>query len=709
MFRDSAATLPRAVLRFWWVALAGCGFSVPATPSDGGTDTTSAVVVGFSQATSIVDEQSGAIGVPVVLSAPAGDVTVEYSIVDVSTTAGADYTGATSGTLTIPAGATTASVPLEILADSADETNETFQVVLGTVTGATLGTNVHEVTISANVLPRVSVEVTVAQGDEGSDPQLRFKLDVPAPGTVTVDYAVTGTASAQDHALAAGRIELAAGETEVIRTLDVVDDSLDEDPETVVVTLANPSGALLGATGTDVTYEILDNDASPSVQFEVATQTVDESNTIVTANVTLSTASGRTVTVPVTINNPGTTAMNGNDYTLLTGSPLTFPPGTTTLPFMVMINEDMANEQDETVRLAFGALTAGVPGSPATHTITIVDDDPFCQGVGTFLVCAKAAPQTPVALPPTLDTDTSNLCANPSTLDWASGNGQGAACFIYATTITMAQDTYVTGSRPLVLVGTTISITHTLDVAAHRGTNAGAGSASAVCPAFPTAPGANAAGGGGGAGGTFLSQGGNGGGGNGATLFGTAPPPLAVPSILRAGCDGQRGAAAGANQSGAVGEGGGAVYLVASGALSISGAINASGSGGTGGNELTGGSGGGSGGMIVLHAATLGVGGAEIMAAGGGGASGGDNNEVGLSGQDPDPSAISLPAQGGPGSAGAAGGNGYGGWPLSTAAGAGASAPMNRGGGGGGGGGGYIRSNQPLVSASVVAGRIDAP
>jgi len=64
-------------------------------------------------------------------------VTVQYATADGTATAGADYT-ATSGTLTLPAGATTATVEVPILDDTAREESETFTVTLSDPTAATL-------------------------------------------------------------------------------------------------------------------------------------------------------------------------------------------------------------------------------------------------------------------------------------------------------------------------------------------------------------------------------------------------------------------------------------------------------------------------------------------------------------------------------------------------------------------------------------------
>jgi aryl-phospho-beta-D-glucosidase BglC (GH1 family) len=67
-------------------------------------------------------------------------VTVRYATADGTATAGSDYV-ATSGTVTIPAGQTTATVTVTLNADSLTEPDELFYLLLTDPTGATLSVN----------------------------------------------------------------------------------------------------------------------------------------------------------------------------------------------------------------------------------------------------------------------------------------------------------------------------------------------------------------------------------------------------------------------------------------------------------------------------------------------------------------------------------------------------------------------------------------
>jgi hypothetical protein len=426
--------------------------------------------------------------------------------------------------------------------------------------------------------------------------------------------------------------------------------------------------------------------------------TVAEGATTVTFEVELTAVSGRTVTVPFSVA-ASSTATLGEDYTIAP-SPLTFPAGTTIQSIAITLVDDNAPEYDETVTLELGMPTNAELGTPSTRTrtLTITDDDPWCGGSGTFQVCYPQLPSSERSLPTTLNTDTSSLCHSSQPMGWA-GQGQPAACVVIGTNLYVSNTTRVAGSRPLVLFAReSIVVAGTLDASSKKSGSRGAASPASTCNAPVLAPGV----GGGGAGGSFMTLGGDGGMGNDGSPGGRSANTSTPPTVLRAGCDGQSGDGNTEN----VGYGGGAVYLVANGTLTIHGAINVSGSAGKGGEDGTGGNGGGSGGMIVLHAPAIDAVGGRLVANGGGGASGGGSNQDGVDGSDPDVAMPLVSASGGAAMA-RSGGRGFATGSPATA-GEGDTA-ADTGGGGGGGGGGYIRSSAALTGAQVSAGRVDAP
>ena len=151
------------------------------------------------------------------------------------------------------------------------------------------------------------------------------------PGSdATINYAITGTAtgSGTDFTLANGTATVTAGSTSTTITIaGIVDDSLDEANETVIVTLSNPSNANPGSTLVH-TYTIEDNDSAPVVDFNSTSSSGAESTSSKALTVDLSAASGQNVTVNYAVT--GTATGSGTDYTLANGT-LTINAGATSL------------------------------------------------------------------------------------------------------------------------------------------------------------------------------------------------------------------------------------------------------------------------------------------------------------------------------------------------------------------------------------------
>jgi hypothetical protein len=697
--------------------LAAC--SVSKTLPDSAAPT---ITIGFDEAESTADEKSSVHKIKIKLSEmSATDVTVTYGVRGGSATPD-DFNTISPETLTIPAGEQEISLEMMVKADTDEnELEETVDFELVMANGAIIpaAARVHRVKILPKALPRASFGVASVMLEEPMDSMVNIILDEPSEFPITVDYVFTSPTATggMDYTVGNGQVSFAPGEVTKPVMIDILDDALDEDNENVIVTLTTATNAFVATSSFEYTHTILDGiDPMPSVSFTVASASVLEDVGTALVNVKLSEVSGRNVTVPFTVDAGSTAA--AADYMITTTSPITIPAGAPSVNISVTIVNDTLDDEGELLELDLGAATNATNIGQQSHQLSIVDNDDVCYGAAPYLVCLPTAATGALTLPATLVTGTSNLCANGNTVpaNWAAApQNQRAACFILRDTI-VVNNTVVTGTRPLVLLAhTSITINGTLDASSNNAAGTtGAESDSPDCDAFAQNPAGSATGGGGGAGGTFVSVGGNGGTGDGgtATQEGVAAAPDATPvPKLRGGCNGQRGGNGGTNNaSGAIGRGGGGMYLVTAGTLSMGAAsiINVSGSGGSGGDLFSGGSGGGSGGMVKLYATTFtALAGAIIMANGGGGASGGDNDTVGNSGEDPNPATPSAQAAGGPGgAAGGAGGNGYAG---GLAAQAGTNGGNDKGGGGGGGGGGYVQSNNALTNVTVSAGITQVP
>jgi hypothetical protein len=144
---------------------------------------------------------------------------------------------------------------------------------------------------------------------------------------------------------------------------------LDEDDETVILTLSNAHGATIDGTNS-ATLTILDDDDPPTVDFGSAAYSVTENEGTLTVEVTLDNPSGRTITVTYTTGDG--TAAAGEDYVAISGT-LVFTPGVTSQTITVTIISDELDEDDETIILTLSDVENADLGGNNPAVLTIVD------------------------------------------------------------------------------------------------------------------------------------------------------------------------------------------------------------------------------------------------------------------------------------------------------------------------------------------------
>jgi hypothetical protein len=212
-----------------------------------------------------VSETVGTADAIVVLSAPsAREVRIPYRVS--GTASYPEDHDLLSGLITIPAGELSATLSLNILSDGEAEDDEDVILELGTPTAAYLDpASTHAITITeAGVAPVVQwTALRRSEGESAGQAILVASLNTPAREPITVGFTVGGTASAEDHALRDGSITFLPGSAREAITLEILDDSMREPDETVVITLAPPGNAELGAVP-QVTVTIRDDDYSPT-------------------------------------------------------------------------------------------------------------------------------------------------------------------------------------------------------------------------------------------------------------------------------------------------------------------------------------------------------------------------------------------------------------------------------------------------------------
>lgn len=194
---------------------------------------------------------------PLSLAFPApAPFTVSYATADGTARAGEDFAAA-SGTVTIPTGAASGSIVVEVAGDRVDELEETFSVRLSAdppivvVDGEAVGTLVDDDTAALSV-----DDVTLEEGDAGTtDALFTVRLATEADREIGVSYATVEDSGAEDpgadrateeddYLATSGSLVVPVGETAATIPVPVVGDLVDELHESFFVDLsaATPAG-----------------------------------------------------------------------------------------------------------------------------------------------------------------------------------------------------------------------------------------------------------------------------------------------------------------------------------------------------------------------------------------------------------------------------------------------------------------------------------
>lgn len=382
-----------------WVAggTASANFPIagnaPQTASGGGTDAFVARIrpgqtVQFNAASYSVAENAGQVSVTVTRSG-GGSTTasVQVTTSNGSAGAGSDYT-TTSGTVVFAPGETSHTFAIPILDDATTEASETFTVTLSSPTGGVeIGIpSTATVTIVDNDgAGRVQFSAAAFQANEnaGSAPITVVRTGSLA-GTASVRFTASGgsATASSDFAAVSGTLSFASGESSKSFAVPIVNDSTAEVDETVNLTLSSPAGATLGSPVAAV-LTIVDDDNRGTLLFSPSAYRPSESGGLVTLTVLRSGSTTAAASVRFSTTNGGATA--GSDYTSTSGT-LNFAAGQTSQSFTIPILNDSTAEGDETFNVTLNSPSGAVLGTPATATVTIVDDD----GRGTLQFSADS-------------------------------------------------------------------------------------------------------------------------------------------------------------------------------------------------------------------------------------------------------------------------------------------------------------------------------
>ncbi|MBT8198519.1 MAG: hypothetical protein KJO84_08495, partial [Acidimicrobiia bacterium] len=374
-------------------ARTGAGFAV-VTLEDNDLGPTG--TLGLFRVAATVGELSSSVTISVTRTEGAsGPATVDFVTQDDTAAAGEDYV-ATSGTLSWEDFDDNArSITIPLTDDTVDEPDETFFIVLSNATGASLdlAADTATITIVDDDLPPVPGTLAVTgetSVSEAVGPIIyTFSRTGGVDGEVGISYTTTsGTATAgEDFSAESGILTWTDGDgASKTVTVTIFDDAVDEPHERFSMDISNPTGgASLG--NASLTTLILDNDVSGPGTLSIAGG-VSVFETVGTAVLAVSRVNGFDGPVSVDYATSPDTALEGTDFTAVTGT-LTWADGDGDDKFISvpMINDDL-EEGYESFDVIVSNPSGGADIGLAIGVVNIQDDDvpgtlAFTEGVAS--------------------------------------------------------------------------------------------------------------------------------------------------------------------------------------------------------------------------------------------------------------------------------------------------------------------------------------
>ena len=378
---------------------------------------------------------------------PERDLTIPITKANQGGASNSDYSGVPAN-LTFAAGDTEQEFTFTTTDDSVDDDGESVLLGYGTLpTGVTVDTN-NEATVSItdDDDPIITASFgqaahTVAESDDTSTADaaehqatITVTLSADPERTIAIPLITAGQggANADDYSGVPDNVTFDAGETEQSFVFTATHDTLDDDGESVKITLGSmPDNRVSGTSPTETVISITDDDdPNVSASFSAATYSVGEGSSV-TITITLSADPERTVTIPLVATEQGGAATA--DYSGIPAS-LVFNAGQTEQTFSLTATQDLDDDDDESVKITFGTLQSRVSSGATPEAVVSIEDDDnprltveydaaaytVAEGASQAItVTLSAAPERDVTIPLTItnqsnasDADYSGVPAN---------------------------------------------------------------------------------------------------------------------------------------------------------------------------------------------------------------------------------------------------------------------------------------------------------
>ncbi|MBN8523773.1 MAG: hypothetical protein J0M02_00215 [Planctomycetes bacterium] len=304
----------------------------------------------------------------------AAAASVVYSTIFGSATA-ADFThvGGVLSWDAADAGSRTITVPLS--ADTTDEPNERFTVVLSDPMGGSIPAPVSTVCIvDDDALPTVSIACDQTSIDEaGGFATFTISLSAASSRDVSISAAfwpTTGGAIRNtDYASSSTTLIIPAGTASVSVIVTAIQDTLVENDEEILLIVTSATNAR--STSPDASVLIVDDD-QPVVTLSIAGAVMAESDGVSVVTATLSSVAVRDARIGLEFT--GSAALS-EDWSR-SGVSVLIPAGSISASITLAAIDDVVDEEDETIIVDIGSTLNAVESSVQRVVATVSDDDP---------------------------------------------------------------------------------------------------------------------------------------------------------------------------------------------------------------------------------------------------------------------------------------------------------------------------------------------
>ena len=297
----------------------------------------------------------------------------------------------TTTRITIPSGSSAGSFTLKTIDDSLFEEDETVVMQILRVVGATQGSELSQtITINDND-PEPTIIFSTRSNqifEKGGSTMITATLSSKSTRTMTVNLSMEGgTADETDYRLSRTVFKIPPGKTQDSIRVITKNDLLNEDDETIMLSIATVDCALCDDPPQTVTIKIIDDDKTPTVKLLVSRTTnllLPERDGKMLGQIHLSGRSSFDIEVALELTG---TATQGEDYTITnqavgsiisSGRPaIVIPKGQTQAVFSLDTIDDTMDEDEETVVIAIDKIIANraVELGVQKKAIIIQDDD----------------------------------------------------------------------------------------------------------------------------------------------------------------------------------------------------------------------------------------------------------------------------------------------------------------------------------------------